>query len=1002
MIQKSTLFLFFLLTSFLAKAQQSEYVQYNTKDGLAQSQVRAICQDKQGYIWFGTVGGLSRFDGYEFTNYSVSDGLPANQINCLYRGKENFWIGSSGSICKKTGLGFTSIPLPENYATSKISDMTEDGDSNLWLAFTGEGLLKYDGEVFTPFGEKEGLPNTYIRTIETAPDGIIWVGTRDGIAQIKNGKIISNPFPDIGNLSVSDITFRQDSTALISTFGNGILLIKGTKITTYNILNGLPTDHIRCAIELPNQELWLGSKDGLIRFSKGAFSLFQEAQGLPYSNVKTLGADREGNLWIGTDGQGVLLQAGRSFTSYSISDGLHSDLAMDICKTDTGSLVFASYDNGLALFDGKHFSPYLYNNELPSQTVWVINSDQFGTLWSGTSQGLFRENRGNTSILNETDGLPGNRVTALEQAGNGLWVGAENGFAKVSGGGKILQVFNDSTGFKGKRIRSLLKTEEGLWIGAEGSIYRYSDGIFIEKKIDPEEEIPIYCLVQDAFHYVWIGTSSGLYFLDPNTLAIEEVKIGSSFTSRNINFLTSLPDSTLLVGTNNGLYRLQVSDFHRGGMLKTKHYTNFEGLKSTETNQNSVFFDGRSVWFGTTSGIVKFDPYRDPFSTQVAPTLNLAKIQLFLQDVDWSTLADSVSVLTGLPQNLSLEYNQNYLTFYYSGIYLSNPDKVQYRYMLEGADEKWLGPTDSRSVTYAYLPHGDYSFRLQAYSEDAPELVNSIHFDFQITPPFYLTFWFFMLVGLLIIGLFYAIYINRIKKEHRKRATLQLEFQSRLMELESQSLNSSMNRHFIFNSLNSIQYYINMQDRKSANRYLTSFAKLIRKNLDSSQKNETSLSDELSRLELYLSLEQMRFQGRFDYTFHIDENLDTDQVQIPAMMLQPFLENSIWHGILPVEKHGIISLNITQSDDSVCIEILDNGVGYETSLSRKNGAENGHISKGMEITENRIELYRKMTGLKYEVVGPVELKSAEGTPLGTTVKISLPRPKFLKNKEIHI
>ena len=880
--------------------------------------------------------------------------------------------------------------------------MTEDREGNLWLALTGEGVLEYDGKGFISFGEESGLTNTYIRTIEMAPDGTIWVGTRDGIALIKNGEVNPNPFPDLNNPSVSDILFTRDSTAVISTFGAGVFFVKGNKSTQYNTLNGLPSDHIRCAVELPNNELWFGSKDGLILFGNGSFSLFQEAQGLPYSNVKTLGVDREGNLWIGTDGQGVLLQAGRSFTSYSTADGLHSDLAMDICKTDSGALVFASYDNGLALFDGKHFTPYRYNNRLTSQTVWVVESDKFGTLWCGTSQGLFRENRGNTSILDEADGLPGNRVTAIEKENEALWVGAENGFAKVSRSGKILEVFDDSTGFHGKRIRSLLKTDEGLWIGSQGSIYRYFDGTFIEKKIDPKEEKPIYCLVRDAFKFLWIGTSSGLYLLDPNTLAIKEVNFGNGFTSRNINFLTSLPDSTILVGTNNGLYRLQVEDFHKGGMLKTKHYTNFEGLKSTETNQNAVFFDGHSVWFGTTSGVVKFDPYRDPFSTQVAPALNISKVQLFLQDVDWSKKADSVSVRTGLPQNLTLRHNENYLTFYYSGIYLTNPDKVKYRYMLEGADAKWLGPTDSRSVTYAYLPHGRYSFRIEAYSEDEPELVNSVHFDFQITPPFYLTWWFFILMGLLIVGIFYVFYMNRIKKEHRKRATLQLEFQSRLMELESQSLNSSMNRHFIFNSLNSIQYYINMQDRKSANRYLTSFAKLIRKNLDSSQKNETSLADELSRLELYLSLEQMRFQGRFDYSFNIDETLDTDLVQIPAMMLQPFLENSIWHGILPVEKHGVISLNISQSGDAVCIEIIDNGIGFETSISQKKSSSNMHISKGMEITENRIELYRKMTGLKYEVDGPEELKNEEGVTLGTTVKIFLPKPKFAIAEEMQM
>lgn len=999
MIRKTALFLLICFFAFFAKAQQSAYVQYNTDDGLAQSQVRAIGQDGNGYIWFGTVGGLSRFDGYEFLNFSTDDGLPANQINCLLRGESNFWIGSTGSLCKKTGLGFTTIPLPADYSSSKIFDMAEDRKGNLWLAFTGMGVLKFNGDTFERFDTGAGLPNGYIRTIETAPNGDIWVGGREGVVVISGDTARALPYADLSGPSVSDIRFLQDNSVVICTFGFGVFIIKDGEVKQFTQNSGLPSNHIRCVAELPNGELWVGSREGLGRYHKGAFETYGEAEGLPYSNVKSLGTDRQGNLWVGTDGQGVLMQAGRSFTSYSTQDGLHSDLVMDICETDTGSMLFGSYDNGLALFDGSDFSPYPYNDELPNNTTWVLNSDASGTIWAGTSQGLFRESNGRTAVINEQSGLPGNRVTALARGDRGWWVGAENGFALIDTSGSILETFSDSTGFSGKRIRSIITTKAGLWIGAQGSVYSYSGGNFDKIELDPKEEKPVYCLAEDAFAHIWIGTSSGLFVLNPGSSDLREVEIGSRFSSRNINFLTALPDSTLLIGTNNGLYRLQVDAFHTGGALRTKHYTNYEGLRSSETNQNAVFFDGHSVWFGTTSGAVKFDPYRDPFSSQVPPALNLSKVQLFLQDADWSKWADSVSVKSGLPQDLTLPFNQNYLTFYYAGIYLSNPEKVKYRYKLEGADADYLGPTRNRSVTYASLPHGDYVFRLEAFSEDEPGMVSSLAFPFTITPPFYLTPWFFVLVGFVILGLFYAIYTARIRKEHQKRATLRLGFQSRLMELESQSLNSSMNRHFIFNALNSIQYYINMQDRKAANLYLTSFAKLIRKNLDSSQKNETTLSDELSRLELYLSLEQMRFQGRFDYTIEVDPGLDTDQIEIPSMMLQPFLENSIWHGILPTEEHGEINVRIGKNEAGVTIEIIDNGIGVETSLARKAPESNGHISKGMTITQNRIDLYRKMTGLSYGVSGPEEIKDADGGALGTSVKITVPGKKLSEIEE---
>jgi sensor histidine kinase YesM len=211
-----------------------------------------------------------------------------------------------------------------------------------------------------------------------------------------------------------------------------------------------------------------------------------------------------------------------------------------------------------------------------------------------------------------------------------------------------------------------------------------------------------------------------------------------------------------------------------------------------------------------------------------------------------------------------------------------------------------------------------------------------------------------------------------------------------MLALEQQSLNSSMNRHFIFNALNSIQYYINRQDRLSANRYLSSFAKLIRKNLDSSQVNFTTLSDELERLGLYLEIENMRFKDKFEYEINIAESVDEEVVKIPSMLLQPFLENSIWHGILPQEKKGKISVDIDKNElGQMEIRIKDNGIGIHTSQAQKNGKAE-HISQGMNITSGRIELLQKITTEKVTLIGPFEMKNEWGEVLGTQVTIKLP------------
>jgi LytS/YehU family sensor histidine kinase len=205
-------------------------------------------------------------------------------------------------------------------------------------------------------------------------------------------------------------------------------------------------------------------------------------------------------------------------------------------------------------------------------------------------------------------------------------------------------------------------------------------------------------------------------------------------------------------------------------------------------------------------------------------------------------------------------------------------------------------------------------------------------------------------------------------------------------------MNASMNRHFVFNSLNSIQYFINTQDRISANKYLTNFAKLIRKNLDTAtvDGNMITLEEELERLELYLSLESMRFKDRFDYEISA-KGVETDSILIPAMILQPFVENSIIHGILPnQEKKGKISLTVEEENGYLLLAVEDNGIGVNQSITKKVDMEGDHRSKGMEITSKRIDLIQKISNNDISLVGPYEVYNDDRSIKGTRVLLKIP------------
>ena len=344
--------------------------------------------------------------------------------------------------------------------------------------------------------------------------------------------------------------------------------------------------------------------------------------------------------------------------------------------------------------------------------------------------------------------------------------------------------------------------------------------------------------------------------------------------------------------------------------------------------------------------------------------------------------------------NLSLPFQKNHLTFHFIGISHSFPKQVKYQTMLNGFDEDWNPVSQTRFITYSNLQSGEYTFRVRA-SIDEKSWTKEQTFSFVIKPPFWKTIWFISLVSLLGLTGIYIIFKVRMRSLEARRTTENLIYKTRLMNLEQQSLNASMNRHFIFNALNSIQYYINRQDKLAANRYLSSFAKLIRKNLDSSNStdNLVLLTEELERLDLYISLEHMRFQDKFDYEISIAPDLDTDSIRVPAMFLQPYVENSIWHGVLPMQKPGKIRVDIVKTDNQIKFVIEDNGIGIDESLKRKKSKEISHDSKGMLITSSRINVLRKITKRNIQIVGPFELQDEQGNGIGTKVEIMFPLEK---------
>jgi len=981
-ILKSSLIAIGIVIGFMSQlqAQRFGFRQYNVEQGLTHSQVRSIMQDQSGYLWIGTLGGLSKFDGREFKNFGNSKGFNFDQIESIAQLSDGrIVVGSTGEFALLTDDTTHVYSLGAKHRNSAIQYITQSQDGSIWLA-TQAGVFKCLPGNQVEAWRQDLFGSEDVRGIIPKADATTVLCSHHLI------QIHENSVDTLYSQYESELTdFCKDEIGNYWIASNGAGLIRiGKNPQKWTVDDGLVSNRILTLTQDKQSNVWCGSRIGFSRVEvSGAISTYNQKNGLPYGEIRAINVDSEDNIWLGTDGGGLLRFLGESFSQFTTNEGLPSNLVMTMSKDSRGDLWVGTYDSGIFKLSEVNKN-IRWEDGLANDKVWASILDSRGRLWFGTSGGISILDGDAITTLTSLDGLKANKVLCFYEEPDGLmWIGTSSGVSVLD-----LNLNPVATGAElpTSKIRSIVKAPDGsMWFATSSGVYRLKESImehFSTEQGLSDESCSALCF--NSSQELLVGTKNGLHVFKEGVFQL--ISLGDDYSSNFINFLLLL-DEGILVGTNNGLFL--VTENKAGYSLF--NYSLEDGIGGLETNINAVYKDSESsVWFGTTAGLVLHEgQFGNNWKEVGNPKLSLTEIRLNLSTTDWKKKNVEVDSLTGIPIYLQLPYNQNHLTFYYTGISTNYPEDIQYRYMLEEFDEDWQPLTKIDFATYSNIPDGEYRFKVQCLSKEG-KWSEEIEFGFTIHPPFWATWWFIALSILSGAGLV-VLFIHRRKQ--RLIASLEnekLEMKTKMLGLEQQSLNSSMNRHFIFNALNSIQYYINRQDRLAANKYLSSFAKLIRKNLDSSQQTFTSLSEELERLELYLQLEKMRFQDKFDYEITIDENIDPESVQVPAMLLQPFLENSIWHGILPKGEKGLVSLDVQgDGNGQVIFTISDDGIGFNTSRSSKSEDDN-HISKGMDISEGRLELITRLTGNNAFMIGPDEIIDDTGGVKGTFVKISIP------------
>lgn len=987
----------FLFYEIIGYAQQHNFTTYSVTEGLAQSQVQTIIEDRQGYLWLGTYGGgLCRFDGAKFVTYTTQDGLSSNYIHSLFEDEAGtIWIGTTNGISQFKNDSL--LHLSQFSTVNIVHDFEQDDTGEIWLV---DGHLNYfDNLGNAPFSK--GMGNDFRRLFKSK-SGQIWAAGKKGLFQVINNRLVEIKSAD-GN-SFRDIramTETTDGVIWIAAYNQGIFLSDGYKILRkLSKSDGVLSLKIQSLTTTQNGSIWLGTADkGVIIWKPKTrnFESITTLQGLPNNNIQSILEDSWGNIWLGTAGGGLSNYGGQQFEHFTQLNGLAGNYIQALAVDSKDQLWVAPASSGVQLFKEGQFINFSENSTIDNSICTTIFEDNLGHLWFGTQDNgitVFLD----SLLLNFTkeNGLADNQITDIKQDTSGkLWIASANyGLSQLIWNDSLpsqstFKNFTKETGLPSNQVNTLhIDTQNRIWVATNGGGIALIDQDSIIKIFTQQDgllENIVRSFSEDHLGFLWYGTASyGIGNIDLNDSNFRMNNHYEQLASNNIKLLKNDKNNDLWIGSERGLNYLKL-DVARN-IISSDYFGQREGFKGIETSLNTVVQDkDNNLWFGTVNGLTKYNQ-----SVQQGrihpPTIHWESIQLFGQDLQIPT--DETPIKS---YGSKLPYDQNELSFRVESVHLSYPDALQYQWQLENIDKDWSKPTVNNTYQRTFLP-GKYQLKVRAITKNQTDNASqTLVFPIEITSPIWQTSSFKViasLIGLLLISLFIKWRINLVQQK-AKRIQNKLEQDKKLLELEQKALQLQMNPHFIFNALNSIQGVITPTDIKTARLQLAKFSKLMRATLENARTDTISLEDEINTLTNYLSLEQFSRGNTFDYAIIVADTIDAEDVYLPSMILQPFVENAIVHGVAHLEKRGQIKIEFTRKGKRLSCSIEDNGIGRAKAKTLKSQIAAEHKSAALDITRERLNLLRngKAAQNSLEII---DLVDGEGNALGTRVEVIIP------------
>jgi PAS domain S-box-containing protein len=794
--------LLFILVSLIlspqyARAQRLPFRKYSVKEGLSQSQIFDIVQDRRGYLWFATAEGLIRFDGKQFVHYSKKEGLAGTFISKMILDSQGtLWLGHRAmgvSKFRPDSNRFEQLYLPNGYEHANIKDILEDEKGVIWFSTEKKGLLKYENNQWQKFDRENGLPTNSLNALcYTGKD--LWIGSKLGII-VFNGNLPNESRFRLINRK-SDITLKKISTMLRDAEGNiwigdtkkGIIKYKPSlssddlgDFINMSAAYNLPSKNIQCIFQDFDGNVWIGTKNhGILCYSpppnpsdRGEIKIINDKNGLEEENVASIYQDREGSFWFGTDGGGVFQYRGECFEQYGRREGLIDNVIWTILEDKNGGYWFGS-EKGLTYYpEGlNHRHTYYSSRDWEGEDmVMDIKEDSQGNLWICVHGSGPRQFNTKSKTFRIIKGLEDKNIINVEEDTDGnLWFGSfSNGAFKLDPKTGTIQNFKKEDGLGSNTIFNILKARNGyLWFATSlAGITRYDGEKFTNFGVKQGlKAVTVLSIAEGLNGMIWIGSEGdGLFNYDGKNF--ENFSEKSGVWDDDIYSLICDDQDNVWIGTRQGIERINPSTEH------TKKYGEFEGFSAIETNQNAVYKDSNGhILFGTINGLIKYNPLKER-PNGISPITYITDVRVYMQDYPF-------------PEENTYSHQENHLTFNFIGLSFVAPEKIRYSYRLEGVDRDWSPKTNERYATYTNLSAGDYNFKVKAMNSDHIWTGEPASFKFSISAPFWLKGWFFALIAISIGVSIYGTHRYRVRKINRNNLLLEEMVRSRTKDLEDQ------------------------------------------------------------------------------------------------------------------------------------------------------------------------------------------------------------------------